>query len=88
MTMYDKGVELSVELEALGLRIESVMPLPHNDVLLTTEDGVDIYVFDPITGLEPRIEYHDIVYFTDGSEDLAVKIVNAAEAARLARVTR
>lgn len=71
--------ELVAEIEELGLRIETAV-LIQGDTYMITEDGVEIWVFDSVLELEPRVEYNDTVYFTDGSESTAVKIVNAAEA--------
>ena len=77
--------ELVGELEELGLKIEDVVSV-QGDTLIKTSDGVDIWFFAD-DDLEPRLEFNDLVYFTDGGPDLAVSIVNAHEAIRVARVT-
>lgn len=78
--------ELVGELEELGLKIESVDEI-QRDTLIKTSDGVDIWIFPLGDGYETRLEFNDLVHFTDGGPDLAVSIVNAHEAIRLARVT-
>ena len=79
--MIDKLVS---DLEAYGLVIVDVVEI-FQDTLIKTTCGVDIWIFDPALELESRIEYNDLVYFTDGDTNLAVSIVNQVEAIKIAR---
>ena len=79
--MIDKLVS---DLEAYGLVIVDVVEI-FQDTLIKTTCGVDIWIFDPVLELVSRIEYNDLVYFTDGDKDLAVSIVNQVEAIKIAR---
>ena len=79
--------ELIADMEALGLKIESVTNV-QRDTLIKTECGIDIWVFDLVSGIRPCLEYDGLGYFTDGATvNDAVSIVNAYEAIRLALVT-
>ena len=81
--MIDKLVS---DLEAYGLVIVDVVEI-FQDTLIKTKCGVDIWIFDPVLELESRVEYNDLVYFTDGDTNLAVSIVNQVEAIKIARTS-
>ena len=81
--MIDKLVS---DLEAYGLVIVDVVEI-FQDTLIKTTCGVHIWIFDPVSELVPRVEYNDLVYFTDGDTNLAVSIVNQVEAIKIARTS-